>query len=468
MTERQQLWCFADSECQIPIIGSDGKGGKRRKCNKAPVMHWPDSSVCWPVTSWLLSKYKRLSTKSARGSSAGTYASLLSHLVRFVYKKNISFGDLNDNHLYDWAEQLRTETDHRNGLFRRRRNSQIGRIMRRGLNFLQWYQDSFLYLPDRALVGTKAEHAQIKISQKQGQRGRFKFGYIDHPSIPKDDVPQDVKPISHSVITALYDAVPKSTKSSYVQKRRQQLLRLLEATGGRRIEISELQCFDIESAYETAKLRMRVAKSQRERYREVPVDKEWIEPICFFIRLHRKKLVKRLIGEGKIDKDPGHLFLSETDGQPLSEETITSEVSALRRIAGIDEKVCAHMFRHRFITLQVIYRLKGFIGQELPMDTAHVILTKVASLTGHKNPISLMPYIDLAFQEMGAWDTAEKVLTMRSKAEADYRKIQTLEQDVANGKIKGKALIDAVSEALKGILGGHDNIQLTEQGALSV
>ncbi len=466
MVEHHQLWSFADSECQLPVIGFDDKGIRLRKCKKAPMMHWPDGSVCWPVTSWLLSKYKRLSTKSARGSSAGTYASLISHLVRFVYEKDISFSELYDDHLYEWAEQLRLEKDHRNGLFRRRKNSQIGRIMRRGLDFLKWYQENLLI--DRLIVGAKTDLAQIKIARKQGQSGRFKFSYIDHPAIPKDDVPQDVKPIGHSVITDLYDAIPKSTKSSYVQKRRQQLLRLLEATGGRRIEISELQCSDIVMAFETSKLRMRTAKSQRDRFREVPVAKEWIEPIIMFIQTHRKRLVKRLINDGKIDKDPGHLFLSETLGQPLSEETITAEISSLRRFAGIDEKVCAHMFRHRFITLQVIYRLKSFIGQELPMDTAHVILTKVASLTGHKNPISLMPYIDLAFQEMGSWDTAEKVLAMRSKAEADYRKIQTLEQDVAKGKIKGKALIDAVSEALKGILGGRDTNRLKEQGLLSV
>ena len=281
----------------------------------------------------------------------------------------------------------------------------------------------------------------------------------NHPAIPKDDVPQDVKPIGHGVITALYNVIPKSSKILYIQKRRQQLLRLLEATGGRRIEISELLCSDIERAFETGKLRMRVAKSQRDKLRDVPVAKEWIEPISIFIQTHRKRLVRRLIGEGKLGKDTGYLFISEISGQPLSEETITSEISALRRIAGINEKACAHMFRHRFITLQVVYRLKGYIGQELPMDTAHVILTKVASITGHKNPISLMPYIDLAYQEMGVWDTAEKVLMLKSKTEAAYRQMQTFEYEVRSGKLKGQALFDLVSNTLKGTLSSLDDIQ---------
>jgi hypothetical protein len=100
-------------------------------------MHWPDGSVCWPVTSWLLNKYKGVSTKSARGGSAGTYASLISHLIRFVYRKRISFEELNDDHMFEWADDLREEKDPRTGHFRRRKNTQIGRIMRRSLYFLQ-------------------------------------------------------------------------------------------------------------------------------------------------------------------------------------------------------------------------------------------------------------------------------------------------------------------------------------------
>ena len=97
--------------------------------------------------------------------------------------------------------------------------------------------------------------------------------------------------------------------------------------------------------------------------------------------------------KGKLNSDPGYLFLSEITGLPLCEQTITKEISLLRIIAGINEKACGHMFRHRFITLQIIYRLKEYIGKELPMDIAHVILTKVASITGHKGIKGLISYL---------------------------------------------------------------------------
>jgi integrase len=459
MSDIKQLWSFTTDKCVIAAYGTI-HGIKKRVCKNAPVMEWPDGTVCWPVTSWLLDKYKRISTKSARGGSAGTYASLLSSFVRFCYKNKIAFVDINDDHFFQWAEALRNERNEK--AFKRRNNTQIGRIMRKAIEFLIWYQDNQLF--DKIIVGTKADGAQLKITFKEGQRGKFKFTYIDHPAIPKNDVAEEVKPISHSVITKLYDSIHLFGKAPFIRKRLQQQLRILEATGGRRIEISKITVDDIYRALKTERLRMYTAKSQTDKYRVVPVPKMWIEPIIVFIEGHRKKLVAKLIANDKLVSDPGHLFISATTGQPLSEETLTSEMSKLRRIAGIDEKTCGHMFRHRFITLQVIYRLKAYVGQALPMDVAKVILTKVASITGHKDPMSLMPYIDLAFQEMGVWDTAEKVLHLKSKTEAALRQVQTFTQDVIDGKLRGKKLVDLVTQTLQGILSGLDAMTPNDLG----
>ena len=297
MAKSQQLWSFADGNCHIPEYITIEKEIIKRSCKNAPVMHWPDGRVCWSVTHWLLTKYKGLSSKSARGSSAGTYSSQISHLVRFVFNNRISFSDLNDDHFYEWAEILRKERHPHSIIFKRRRNNtQIGKIMRRAIAFLQWYQKNLF--SNWVIIGSKADGAQIKVTLKKGSQGKYSFSYWDHPSIPKDDVPQDVKPISHSVITKLYDAIPKFSKNTYVRKRLQQLLRLLEATGGRRIEISEIKTADIKQAYVTGRLILRVAKQKRDKYREVPVAREWIEPIIVFIDTHHAKHVNRLVNKG--------------------------------------------------------------------------------------------------------------------------------------------------------------------------
>lgn len=465
MNDFKQLWTFADIDCQIPTYGNNKKSVNMRSCKNAPMMSWPDGSICWAVSSWLLLKYKSKPYKSTRGGSSGTYASLLSHLVRFVFDRRISFTNLRDENLYEWAESLQNHKDKKTGLFRRRSNTQIGRIMRRGIDFLRWYQDTYLF--NQIIVGTSSEGAQIKVTTKEGRSGKFRFSYIDHDAIPKNDVPEAVKPISHSVITQLYDAIPASTNNTFIRKRRQQLLLLLEATGGRRLEVSGIRVIDIANALKTGRLRVRSAKKQQDEFREIPVAREWLDPVKLFINTHRKHLVHKLITSNKLSEDHDYLFLSETTGNPLNEETITSEISELRRISGIDEKACAHMFRHRFITLQVIYRLKNYSGHGLNMRSLHLLLTKVSSITGHKRIESLMPYVDLAFQEIGVWDTAEKVLNMRSKSEAAFRQIQTLKQDIVDGTLKGQNLLDQVTDILGAVISGLQDIQASDQTYLN-
>jgi hypothetical protein len=69
------------------------------------------------------------------------------------------------------------------------------------------------------------------------------------------------------------------------------------------------------------------------------------------------------------------------------------------------------------------------------LRTPTTILTKVASMTGHKNIESLWVYIDLAFEEMGIWDTAESVINMRLNAESAHRElceIKSIHKDGSN------------------------------------
>ncbi len=102
------------------------------------------------------------------------------------------------------------------------------------------------------------------------------------------------------------------------------------------------------------------------------------------------------------------------------------------------------------------------------MDYVHVVLTKVASITGHRQITSLLPYIDLAFQEMGIWDTSEQVLELRSKAEAAYRKIQILMHDVGEGRINGMELLDIVSETLENTINGLNESHANDKRMLEV
>jgi len=440
--DNQQLWTLTSAECML-LSHTTHSGPILKKCPKLPVVYWPDGRVCFPVTMWLIecSRNRRAShSASRRGSTSTTDASLISLFVRYMANSAIEFENMSDDHMFHWANQLAAERDLSNSLLPRRHTTQIGRIMRKAIQFLLWYQDSFLQ--HRSLIGRDIG-CQVRITEEHGRsRKGHAFQYMQHRAIPKNSVPNDVKPIGHAQITKLYDAIRHSTRNAYVRSRRRHTLRILEAVGGRRLEISQITVDDVRKAFATEMLVIKSVKRSDGKSRQVPVDRSWIAPVIDFIETQRKRLVNDLIRDGVIEADPGFLFLG-IRGHVISEETITKEVTTLARLADISEKACPHMFRHRFITIQVAYRLKEYIDQELPMDVAHTILTKVAELTGHRDPMSLWRYIDLGFDELKVWDTAERVLRFRARAEGTLRQLETLLQET-EGCFSQSALTQAM------------------------
>jgi integrase len=457
-----QLWRLTDSECNI-VSHMTPLGVVKSKAPNTPIMLWPDESVCWPVTMWLvdntknyLDEKRRKGSRNKKGGTQITNASLLSFLVRYTFKYRAkAFYLLCDDDIKQWVSDLRKEQSPQNKLFKRRKDTQIGKIIRKGLSFLRWYQK--MMLPDERLIGFDISN-QITIADRSGASESYRYNYISHRHIPEKSSPSIVRPVGHSDITKLYDAIWEVTSNRQVQKRNVNILRLLEATGGRRVEVAELTVDHIYKAYSGGSLELYTAKSNDTEPREIPIAHEWIKPVILYIESFRKKLIKDLIKRKKIKSDPGYLFLDITNGNRLSEESITKLISILRREAGISHKVCAHMFRHRFITIQVATRLKGYTLEQLPMDVAHTILVKVAVLSGHSDPKSLLHYIDLAFEEIGVWDTSEKVLAMRSKLEGSYRQIQVLKAEVEDSNLSKNEVLAKVHLVLSDLTSEFESI----------
>lgn len=456
-----KLWRLTDANCKL-VDFSNHHGQSLLSAPNTPIVFWPDTTVCWPVTIWLTEKsqsyHSRSSKKGIRNSNGGsvvTQASVISHFVRYVFNVNRKlFVTLNDDHIKNWVKTLAEEDDPKDPLTKRRKNTQIGKIMRAGLRFLIWYQK--VMLDHDRLIGDEIGNQitiEYKESNQKSRNGKScKVTFIDHRHIPNNNTPKKVFAIGHERITKLYDTLNETEKNVQVRKRNECILKLLEASGGRRLEVSQLKVADIEIALETEILRLHSAKSDATEPREVPIAKEWIESVYIYINTYRKKHVKKLIKDGKIKCNPEHLFINLVDGSKLSETNITKMMSKLKLAANISEKTSAHMFRHRFITIQVATRIKDFKKGTLPIDVISTILTKVSSLSGHQNPLSLQPYIDIAFAELDAWKTADKVLAMRSKLEATYRELQSIKLDIQNSKMTKKEMLNNVDALLESIL----------------
>jgi len=389
-----------------------------------------------------------------RGRAVGTvntYASELAHLLRFLYDRRLEFEDLDDDVIHSFSEMLENETDLRTFGAKRRGGRQVNKIIRRSLTFIEWYQE--LMPLDRRLIGEFGAEAQITVERRKMEIKGRRIRYLWHESMVSEDVARDVKPMAREILSRFLDASKKLAKNRYIQHRARIMLILLADTGARRSEISLVTIADIEQSLRrgNGKLRLKTAKRENWKEREVPIPNATLDAIMSFIKVQRAMHVRRLKKVKAIHKDPGWLFLNHR-GDRLHMETITQDIARLRRIAGISERATAHMLRHRWITIQVLERLKSYIGQKLPLDVASTILTQVASLTGHKQIESLWTYIDLAFEEMGVWDTAQAVINMRMNAESAYRELREIRELHRDGSRLTKEELTRVDSLLHDLL----------------
>ena len=73
-------------------------------------------------------------------------------------------------------------------------------------------------------------------------------------------------------------------------------------------------------------------------------------------------------------------------------------------------------------------------------------------MTDHKQIESLWTYIDLAFEEMGIWDTAESVINMRMNAEAAHRELCEIRSRHRDGDSLTKGELKLVDQLLHNLL----------------
>jgi len=446
MARPKKLWKTTDKDCQL-VLYAHSTGVQFQQFSGVRVLFWPNLIPCWAANMYLV-------TNLRYGRAIGTvntYAAELTCFLRFLSTNNILFEDMSDNAMHEFSDFLARETDWRSSQASRRGGRQVNKILRRALVFLKWYQSIFSV--DNPIVGVADSTAKINIEDRAFRVKNRTVTYIWHTSMVPNDVPLDIKPLSRSIYLELLDACKNIAKSPYVQARTRTLLKMLSDTGARRVEISQVKVTDVIEAVESGHgmLRLFTAKRGDKRQRLVPVPSVTLNAVLSFIEVKRKLHISRLLKRKVILQDAGWLFLTDR-GQQLNVETITQDVARLRRIAGINEKATAHMLRHRWITIQVLERLKAYIGQKLPMDIATTILTKVASMTGHKQIESLWTYIDLAFEELGIWDTAESVINMRMNAEAAHRELSEIRNQHSDGKSLTKCELKRVDELLQNLL----------------
>lgn len=433
---------------------------------------WPNCQPCVFVEMYLLDLAPRLTVRRNDGGSLKTASAALSHLVRFCWERRKNFWDLDAADFYAFVRELQEERDADPGFVKRKSNTVQG-IVENCIAFLVWLQTNVLH--DRVIVGPREVNPQIRVIEKPfvDRRGARGSRYV-YPFSPFADTPDPKRPISRELRNRLWDTVSDLYRTSrdyarsnidtiraeFLRARRELLLLLLEATGARpgelaRLSVEEnLDCFTRGViVIPTLKRRGVVIPS-----RKIPIDKSVAIKIQVFIQKYRSTLLKALTSNGVCAKPKDRILIGCVKGSPIPEASLTKEFCRIVEKAGIEQRACMSMYRHRFITNMVRIHLEAFLSEtpnrrrKLMTEADYrTILRRVCVFTGHKSEESLFHYIDWVWDEMGAFDYVEPALELVRALDAGVVAINSLRTDLSEKTKEREELIQSIDNELRSI-----------------
>lgn len=372
-----------------------------------PFVRWPNDAPCMAVNQYMLSLTERpgrngnrnLSTRGSKGGTLGEYASKISQLVRYCYQSNVDFIQLTDSKFTEFIDSLRDEKSPLYPTSSKKTEPTILEIGRVCLSFLE-FVGRLHENPDFVAVGGTIKITMHTYLIKHRSGRTIKRECIHHHSLSLGGRTRSVFPISEENIKHLLEAIDIDPKSRFISSRRKIMLLLLEHTGARRGEISRILVKDILNALDMDEpmLRLETWKQGSTSERVIPVHRMILSDVKKYIDIHRRKIVR-----GRTDD--GFLFISETFRKGISPDTITSEISSLKKQAGIKEKISPHMFRHAFITNKFAmlirqHELENPDQFRQSLLSSKTFIAEVMMWTGHKSPEAVERYIHLAFKKV--------------------------------------------------------------------
>ncbi|THB42784.1 site-specific recombinase [Pseudomonas aeruginosa] len=387
MTSVGRLWRTSSKEFYLP--GYDKfRRSERWAAPEMRVMYWPDGCICWQLNVYFL----HLRRSNSAVSTINTYASELSLFVRFLFESKVVIEDVCDDVLVSFSDWLVNR--------KKSSGNHINRILLRVISFLEWYQT---LLVGRRLVGSLGQGAQVTISLRslKSKQGVVRVRTQHHAMVPAS-IPRTVRPISSNIVSALLDSCEWAAKTNFRRSRDRCMLVLLADTGIRREELTWIRVSDVVGASADRKLPVRTSKRKGNPYRLIPISDETFRMLLEYIDVTRSIQVRRLNRRKIGFKDQGWLFCTR-EGFKMAPSTVSQLFCDLRAEAGLTERISAHMLRHRYITLQVMARLRSLSRRgSIGVEALTTVLSKIASLSGHSSLDSMWRYVDWAYEELEA------------------------------------------------------------------
>ncbi|OCX24831.1 tyrosine-type recombinase/integrase [Pseudomonas graminis] len=385
-----------------------------RVASNIPYIFWPNGEPCQVANLYMLSLLNKrgrrgrqgLALKGKKGGTFGNYASKISQLLRYCCRKNVELMEVSDGFFCEFMQSLREEKKNLNPLLDKKTALSVDEVGRVCLEFLRYagvFYGNEMFV---ALEGNiRIEYREVRIKSKSGRL--IVKTYLYHHSFSSGSSVKRRDPIPSAHISSLRQAVDELESSRFVNRRRSIMLSLLESIGCRRGELADVLVDDIFAAAEQKEpmLTLTNLKQGDGSQRSVPISKMLLQEVKTYIRYFRRPIIDNKIG---LKNDHGYLLISETTGRRLDDNTITSEISTLRKQAKIPEKACPHMFRHAYITRLFItmiqrHRFENEDKFRFALLTWDKFAADIMQWTGHTDVMSLFRYIHIAFAEISGY-----------------------------------------------------------------
>ncbi|MDN7142148.1 site-specific integrase [Pseudomonas sp. JQ170] len=380
-----------------------------------PTLRWPSGSWCIEANIWLLELYDRGLSRSDRGGSLLSYATNISHLIRYCDAQNTRFLDLTDLQFNFFVTTLLGQR-RADGTKLRTQNT-VKNIAKNCVDFIDFLSREF-HSPSRLTITAIEQTIFTPDGSKLIRNSK------SHSAIPPMTRVEERFPINIETIKCLrLAAAADASASPYVKSRRRVMIRCFEMLGARRAEVGQLRVRDVRAAVQTQHLRVVTLKGgvrrsinpaadDSGRFREIPISQADLKLLTDYIEYVRAPLARRL----KTTHD--YLFLNERTGNPLTPNAFTAEIQHIAKLGKILDPVSPHLFRHRFITKIFVAEILRQKADSLEDFKQAILETeslkrKIQELTGHRRLASLERYIHLAWEEaMAISKTSPKFKTL--------------------------------------------------------
>ncbi|WP_317658323.1 hypothetical protein [Pseudomonas sp. KU43P] len=397
------------------------------------LLRWPNGKPCSLLNLWLFD----IATRST-GQSLRQYSSNVSFFIRYCYAHNINFTDTTDAILYSLAKELTNQRDPRHPDSYKRDNNRVRAIISTVIELLKWLESNTRLKGEQALIGTPEANAKVTITKATNPvNGKT---YYVHPSMPPEVSEQgDKNAMPDSFIDAIDNQISRNrlaaiteehlvqarftsaekfrAQQEYLYSRRIFMTWCMKTTGLRPGELVAIPITPLLNISATRDLQIPTLKRRVEPppIRHFRINVTGCRQVNRYLRA-REDFIQSLASAGSHPAHQNSIFFTQ-DGAPLSSASMAKDFRRLADSAGLgDEKVCLSMFRHRFITMEILIHIRELVDSKKPSIEAlsealiKTICERIRKKIGHGSPKSMWHYFDAAFDLLEIWDSIDDAL----------------------------------------------------------